>query len=82
MLCLPDHRWRAVLDGDRDEDLDRPLVDRALLDVLQRYETHVHRVLRELDDLDVKNKASKSSLRDRWIQIKQLLVLAISRLTA
>lgn len=80
MLCLPLKKWRAVLDGTRDEDEDQEAVDKELLKVLRRYEKDIRLKLAEIDRLDVGDDDSRSCLRARWIQIKELVIASMSRL--
>ncbi|KAG6026144.1 hypothetical protein E4U41_001338 [Claviceps citrina] len=80
MLCLPEPRWRAVLDGQRDEDADADAVDGELRNVLAACATDVERKLVELDRCAAGNEHAVHALRQRWLQIRELVDLAMRRL--
>ncbi|KAJ6444022.1 SET domain-containing protein [Purpureocillium lavendulum] len=80
LLCVSPAQWRAVLDGTRDEDLDAPAVDAELLRVLRRYEKDVRARVAEVERSAAGSDATRGLLRARWIQIKELVVAAISRI--
>ncbi|KAI9904299.1 hypothetical protein N3K66_000828 [Trichothecium roseum] len=79
---LPEPRWRDFLDGLRPEDEDQAEVD-ALLHgpVLGGLEAGVHEALARVDAMGARtvDEASRALLRERWLQIKQLVVLARHR---
>lgn len=79
-LCLTPLQWQAVLDGERDEDHDQHLVDAELLDVLRRYEADIEERVAEVEAATAGDELSREGLRDRWIQIKQLVVGTRKRL--
>lgn len=80
MLCLPLRQWQAVLDGVRDEDADRHLIDAALLKALTKYDNDVTNSLELLSSSSAGEEEMRGSLTDRWLQIRQLVAAAISRL--
>lgn len=85
LLCLPDATWRAVLDGQRDENEDAEAVDKELLKVLRRCEKDIKSKVMDLDrcmagnDM-AGNEEMASSLRRRWLQMKELVVTTMARL--
>ncbi|PTB45181.1 uncharacterized protein TrAFT101_000639 [Trichoderma asperellum] len=80
MLCLPLRQWQAVLDGVRDEDTDRHLIDAALLKALTKYDNDITNSLELLSSSSAGEEEMRGSLTDRWLQIRQLVAAAISRL--
>ncbi|OAQ94281.1 SET domain-containing protein [Purpureocillium lilacinum] len=80
MLCVTPGQWRAVLDGVRDEDVDAPAVDRELLRVLRKYEKDIRGKVAEIERSTAGSDDARHVLRARWIQIKELVVAAISRI--
>lgn len=80
LLYLGEAQWRAVLDGRRDEDADQEAVDEALLKILRVCEKDVRSTLARLDRLRVGAEESRESLRQRWLQIKELVIANIFRL--
>ncbi|CAH0019210.1 unnamed protein product [Clonostachys rhizophaga] len=82
LLCLPEWQWRAVLDGQRDEDEDGALVDAELLKLLRKYEKDARATVTEIDQLDkVGEDESRRLLRERWIEIRQLIDTNAARLS-
>ena len=79
-VCLPEKQWRAVLEGDRDEDEDQDVVDAELRKILRQYEKDTRRKLLEIERLEVDDQVMRDSLRERWVQINGLVVAALSRL--
>ncbi|EGX90003.1 SET domain protein [Cordyceps militaris CM01] len=73
-LCLTPLQWRAVLDGERDEDRDKGRVDAALAAVLRRYEADIVARLGDVEASTAGEPRSRESLRDRWAQIQELVV--------
>lgn len=73
-LCLTPLQWRAVLDGERDEDRDQSRVDAQLVVVLRRYEEDITARIGEVEDTTAGDELSREGLRDRWVQIKELVV--------
>lgn len=73
-LCLTPLQWQAVLDGERDEDRDQHLVDEELVRVLERYEADVAGKVAEVEEATAGDELSQESLRDRWVQIRELVV--------
>ncbi|RCI09576.1 hypothetical protein L249_3905 [Ophiocordyceps polyrhachis-furcata BCC 54312] len=81
ICCLPSHHWPDVLDGSRDEDWDRPVVDARLRPLLIKYETDIRRRLILIDDLDGEVHAQqKASLRSRCIAAQNILLANIARI--
>ncbi|KND87344.1 Ribosomal lysine N-methyltransferase set11 [Tolypocladium ophioglossoides CBS 100239] len=80
MLCVAPRKWQAVLDGTRDEDQDEDAINAELLKVLRRYEKDIRGRIAEIDRTDAGTDDMRSSLRPRWVQIKDLVVTTISRL--
>ncbi|KAG5992088.1 hypothetical protein E4U43_003855, partial [Claviceps pusilla] len=80
LLCLPEPQWRAVLDGQRDEDEDAEAVNRELLKVLRRCEKDVKSKVMDLDRCTAGEEEVTDRLRQRWLQIKELVVSNMSRL--
>ncbi|KAL7790763.1 SET domain-containing protein [Trichoderma ceciliae] len=80
MLCLPLRQWQDVLDGVRDEDEDRLLIDAALLKVLAKYNSDITGSLEQLSGSSAGEEEMRGSLTDRWLQIRQLVTAATSRL--
>lgn len=81
LLCLSEWQWRAVLDGERDEDEDQGVVNKELLKVLKRYEKDARGMLSTIDDAEEGDEEMKRSLRERWIQIRELIDMAASRIS-
>jgi hypothetical protein len=79
-LILPEEKWRAVLDGERDEDEDQEAVNRELLRILMAYERDLKSTLAEIDEVKQGEPVMRESLRQRWVQIGELVLMAISRL--
>ncbi|GAO14862.1 uncharacterized protein UV8b_04101 [Ustilaginoidea virens] len=73
VLCLSDHRWRDVLDGVRDEDEDKAAAGRELLAVLARCQDDVGCKLRQLGRCEAGTEAMRGALRQRWLQINELV---------
>lgn len=73
-LCLTPLQWRAVLDGERDEDRDRQRVDAELVRVLRRYEEDIVEKIRDVEEATAGDELSREGLRDRWVQIQELVV--------
>ncbi|KAM0665048.1 hypothetical protein ACQRIU_006201 [Beauveria bassiana] len=74
-LCLTPLQWRAVLDGERDEDRDRARVEAALVAVVLRpAEEDAAAHIRDVDEATAGEALSRQALRDRWVQIMELLV--------
>ncbi|KAH7309811.1 hypothetical protein B0I35DRAFT_482550 [Stachybotrys elegans] len=82
MLVLPEDLWWAVLDGARDEDEDQALVNKELLRVLRDYEKDLLSTLAAVDKLEAGTEEMRDSLRERWLQVGDLIVKAISKLQA
>jgi hypothetical protein len=80
MLCLPLRQWQAVLDGIRDEDEDRKLIDAALLKVLIKYDSDITSTLEQLSSSSTGDEEMRGNLTDRWLQIRQLVTAATLRL--
>ncbi|POR37577.1 Ribosomal lysine N-methyltransferase set11 [Tolypocladium paradoxum] len=80
MLCVTPRQWQAVLDGTRDEDQDAGAIDAKLLEVLRRYERAIRGRIAEIDGTEAGTEDMRSSLRSRWVQIKDLVVTTIERL--
>lgn len=80
MLCCSYSRWRAVLDGERDEDQDQEAVSEGLVVVLTRCGDDVMSKLNELDRCTVGNEDMIRSLRTRWLQMMELVDVSIERL--
>lgn len=80
MLCCTYTQWRDVLDGVRDEDTDQEVVNEALVEVLERFDKDARRRLEELDGCAVGNTDMRSALRDRWLQIQEMVAATIARL--
>lgn len=80
-LCLEHEQWRAVLDGERDEDEDRDAADKILLQVLRRCEKDIRGKIREVDRCTEGTESLRRSLRRRWLQMKALVVMTVSRLS-
>ncbi|GAB0138661.1 hypothetical protein EsDP_00006887 [Epichloe bromicola] len=80
LLCLPLATWRAVLDGQRDENEDAEAVDKELLKVLRRCEKDIKSKVMDLDRCMAGNEEMASSLRRRWLQMKELVVTTMARL--
>lgn len=79
---LPETRWRDFLDGLRPEEEDQAEVDDLLHGpVLGGLEAGVHEALARVDALGARavDGDSRALLRERWLQIKQLIVLARHR---
>ncbi|KAM3506568.1 hypothetical protein MY11210_007509 [Beauveria gryllotalpidicola] len=82
-LCLTPLQWRAVLDGERDEDRDRGRVEAALVAVVLRpAEEDAAARIRDVDEATAGEALSRQALRDRWAQIMELLVGMRQRLEA
>ncbi|KAM3431907.1 hypothetical protein NHJ13734_007097 [Beauveria thailandica] len=82
-LCLTPLQWRAVLDGERDEDRDRGRVEAALVAVVLRpAEEDAAARIRDVDEATAGEALSRQALRDRWVQIMELLVGMRQRLEA
>ncbi|KAJ4147448.1 hypothetical protein LMH87_001965 [Akanthomyces muscarius] len=73
-LCLTPLQWRAVLDGERDEDRDQRRVDAELVRVLRRYEEDIVERIRDVEEATAGDELSREGLRDRWVQIQELVV--------
>ncbi|KAG5981045.1 hypothetical protein E4U54_006694, partial [Claviceps lovelessii] len=80
LLCLSEPQWRAVLDGQRDEDEDAEAVNRELLKVLRRCEKDVKSKVMDLDRCAAGDEEMTDRLRQRWLQIKELVASNMSRL--
>ncbi|PFH62504.1 hypothetical protein XA68_13243 [Ophiocordyceps unilateralis] len=81
ILCLPPTHWAAILDGSRDEDLDRDAVDAQLLALLTTYEKDIRRRLLLVNRLgDEATPHQKACIRARWIAVKNLVLANLSRL--
>ncbi|KAI9163492.1 Ribosomal lysine N-methyltransferase set11 [Paramyrothecium foliicola] len=80
MLVLHEDRWRDVLEGIRDEDADQDAVDKELLKVLWAYDRDITSTLIALEDVTEGEDIMKDSLKDRWVQVQDLVGMAISRL--
>lgn len=81
LLCVGETRWRAVLEGRRDEDADQQAVDQELKMVLQRYDVEISGVLGDMESVETDDdKAMTSILKSRWIQIEKLVETAMTRL--
>ncbi|OAA60059.1 SET domain protein [Cordyceps fumosorosea ARSEF 2679] len=79
-LCLTPLRWRQVLDGERDEDADRERVDAALVGVLRRYEEDIAARIADVEGATAGEPLSREIMRDRWLQIQDLVVSTRRRL--
>ena len=79
-LVLTPLQWRAVLDGERDEGRDQGKVDAALVSVLRAYEEEIEDKIEEVEETTVGDELSREGLRDRWVQIKELVVGTKKRL--
>ncbi|PHH76423.1 hypothetical protein CDD82_4002 [Ophiocordyceps australis] len=82
LLCLSTTQWRAVLDGSRDEDHDRDAVHAQLLKLLFQLQKDVRSKLAQLHRIKAGTPAMRTSLRTRWLQIKNLIMAHVSRLEA
>ncbi|KAG5973797.1 hypothetical protein E4U55_000272 [Claviceps digitariae] len=80
LLCLSERQWRAVLDGQRDEDQDAEAVNRELLRVLRRCEKDIKSKVMDLDRCAAGDVEMRDRLRQRWLQMKGLVVTNMSRL--
>ncbi len=82
VLCLPEHTWLDVLDGERDEDeeADLELVDGQLLKVLRKYAADIREVRDKVNDASV-GDVMRNILRERWEQISDLVETAITRIS-
>ncbi|KHN98674.1 SET domain protein [Metarhizium album ARSEF 1941] len=80
MLCCPRAHWRDVLDGRRDEDADRDAVDHVLRRVLRKCGEHVASELAELERCAAANDTAARSLRERWLQMGDLVTATLARL--
>ncbi|RDA89385.1 hypothetical protein CP532_6154 [Ophiocordyceps camponoti-leonardi (nom. inval.)] len=81
ICCLPPHHWSDILDGSRDEDWDRLVVDARLRPLLAKYETDIRRQLILIDDLDDEAHAEqKASLRSRCVAVQNILLANIARM--
>lgn len=81
-LCLTPLQWRAVLDGERDEDRDQHRVDAELVRVLRRAEEDVATRVEDVEEATAGDELSREGLRDRWVQIRELVVGMRRRLEA
>lgn len=79
-LCLTPTQWQAVLDGERDEDEDREVMNKELLKVLERAAADAAAKLETLSTLAAGEEAMRLSLKSRWLQMGALLRRTISRL--
>lgn len=80
MICLPLWHWQDVLDGIRDEDEDKPAIDAELLKVLKQYEADICSTLREVEETTAGDDGMRASLRNRWLQIQELVEKSIEKL--
>ncbi|TWU74643.1 hypothetical protein ED733_002895 [Metarhizium rileyi] len=81
MRCCSYTQWRDVLDGLRDEDVDRDAVGDELVRVLRKCENDVQNKLSKLETCTAGNGVARRGLRDRWLQMGDLVVATIARLT-
>lgn len=79
-LCLTPVQWQAVLDGERDEDADRQIMNEELLKILHLAEQDVHRHLDNLDILTAGDDEMRETLKARWNQLGTLIAHAIERI--
>ena len=79
MLCVTPRQWQAVLDGTRDEDDDEDAINAELLKLLRRYEKDIRERIADVDKTEAGTDDMRRSLGLRWLQIKDLVVTAISR---
>ncbi|PHH66410.1 hypothetical protein CDD81_7465 [Ophiocordyceps australis] len=82
LLCLSTPQWRAVLDGSRHEDHDRDAVHAQLLKLLSKLQKDVRSKLAQLHRTKAGTPAMRTSLRTRWLQVKDLTMAHVSRLEA
>lgn len=80
-LCLTPTQWEAALTGERDEDIDRAIMNEELVKILQRAEVDADAKLAAVSTLTVGDEAIRLSLKARWLQMGALLRRTISRLT-
>jgi hypothetical protein len=80
MLFLSEIAWRAVLDGERDEDVDKAAAEGELVKVLRRCEGHVRETIARVDAATEGSHEMRHTLRQRWLQIDKLVDMALSRL--
>ncbi|KAG5921288.1 hypothetical protein E4U42_005913 [Claviceps africana] len=80
LLCLSEPQWTAVLDGRRDEDEDAEAVAGELGRVLRSCETDVRSKLVELHRCAAAEEETADRLRQRWLQMKELVVASMARL--
>ncbi|KAJ6789482.1 hypothetical protein PWT90_00283 [Aphanocladium album] len=73
-LCLTPLQWQAVLDGERDEDRDQDKVDAELAVVLRRFEDEIAARVRDVEEATAGDELSREGLRDRWVQMQELVV--------
>ncbi|KID89344.1 SET domain protein [Metarhizium guizhouense ARSEF 977] len=80
MLCCSYTQWRDVLDGLRDEDVDRDAVNDKLVQVLRACDKDLRSKLTELERCTAGNEVSRSTLKERWLQMGELVTATIVRL--
>ncbi|KAG5924200.1 hypothetical protein E4U61_001339 [Claviceps capensis] len=74
LLCLSEGDWRAVLDGQRDEDEDAVAVEGELRKVLRRCEKEIRSRIVDVER-GTEHEKMRDSLRRRWLQMKELVVM-------
>lgn len=77
-LCLTPSQWQAVLDGERDEDQDRELINKELLRVLERAEEDVAAKLAAIAVSEAGSNVMRTSLKARWQQTGGLVARALA----
>ena len=80
-LLLPPYQLQDVLDGQRDEELDREIVNRKLLQVVQRCNTEIDQRLDELENCSAGTAEMRNMLITRWKQIQGIIQSNIKRLS-
>lgn len=79
-LLLTPHQLQDVLDGQRDEDLDRESVDRKLLAITRACDGEIDKQLAELVDCSAGTAPMRNMLSTRWKQIQKIVRANITRL--
>ncbi|KAH8882680.1 SET domain-containing protein [Thozetella sp. PMI_491] len=80
ILCLPENKWKAFVDGVDDGEAEQKKIDRFLLSLLKKYEPTVKKILLQVEALKVGQDGHRAMLSTRWQQIQALLAATIKRL--
>lgn len=80
ILCLGEREWMQFVSGEDDGERDQRKVDGLLAEMLGRYVKKIEGVLEKIGGLDEGEEGQKEMLRQRWRQIRRLVMSTAERL--